>query len=90
MTSVHDVTYDTKLRWYNSLRRRGVTTIFGNPGSNELPLLKDFPADFRYFHALHESVAIGIADGYAQASGKVASACSSDGATQLPSALRLA
>jgi benzoylformate decarboxylase len=39
MTSVHDVTYDL-------LRRHGVTTIFGNPGSNELPFLKDFPADF--------------------------------------------
>lgn len=35
MTSVHDVTYDL-------LRRHGVTTIFGNPGSNELPFLKDF------------------------------------------------
>jgi len=40
MTSVHDVTYDL-------LRRHGVTTVFGNPGSNELPFLKDFPADFR-------------------------------------------
>jgi thiamine pyrophosphate-dependent acetolactate synthase large subunit-like protein len=36
MTSVHDETYDL-------LRRHGVTTIFGNPGSNELPFLKDFP-----------------------------------------------
>ena len=65
MTSVHDVTYDL-------LRRHGVTTIFGNPGSNELPFLKDFPADFRYFHGLHEGVAMGMADGYAQASGKPA------------------
>jgi benzoylformate decarboxylase len=65
MTSVHDVTYDL-------LRRHGVTTVFGNPGSNELPFLKDFPADFRYFHGLHEGVAMGMADGYAQASGKPA------------------
>ena len=65
MTSVHDVTYDL-------LRRHGVTTIFGNPGSNELPFLKDFPADFRYFHGLHEGVAMGMADGYAQATGKPA------------------
>src|SRR6476646_4646165 len=65
MTSVHDVTYDL-------LRRHGVTTIFGNPGSNELPFLKDFPADFRYFLGLHESVAMGMADGYAQAIGKPA------------------
>jgi benzoylformate decarboxylase len=65
MTSVHDVTYDL-------LRRHGVTTIFGNPGSNELPFLRDFPADFRYFHGLHEGVAMGMADGYAQATGKPA------------------
>src|SRR5580692_10819061 len=65
MTSVHDVTYDL-------LRRHGVTTVFGNPGSNELPFLKDFPADFRYVLGLHEGVAVGMADGYAQASGKPA------------------
>jgi benzoylformate decarboxylase len=65
MTSVHDVTYDL-------LRRHGVTSVFGNPGSNELPFLKDFPADFRYFLALHEGVAMGMADGYAQATGKPA------------------
>jgi benzoylformate decarboxylase len=65
MASVHDVTYDL-------LRRHGLTTIFGNPGSNELPFLKDFPADFRYFLALHEGVAVGMADGYAQATGKPA------------------
>jgi benzoylformate decarboxylase len=63
VASVHDRTYDL-------LRRHGVTTIFGNPGSNELPFLKDFPADFRYFLALHEGVAVGMADGYAQATGK--------------------
>ena len=62
---VHDLTYDL-------LRRHGVTTVFGNPGSNELPFLKDFPADFRYFLALHEGVAVGMADGYAQATGKPA------------------
>jgi benzoylformate decarboxylase len=57
---------------YDLLRRHGVTTVFGNPGSNELPFLKDFPADFRYFLALHEGVAMGMADGYAQATGKPA------------------
>lgn len=65
MTSVHDLTYEL-------LRRHGVTTVFGNPGSNELPFLKDFPADFRYFLGLHEGVAVGMADGYAQATGKPA------------------
>ncbi len=65
MTSVHDVTYEL-------LRRHGVTTVFGNPGSNELPFLKNFPSGFRYFHALYEGVAVGMADGYAQATGKPA------------------
>jgi len=65
MTSVHDLTYDL-------LRRHGVTTVFGNPGSNELPFLRDFPPDFRYFLGLHEGVAVGMADGYAQATGKPA------------------
>src|SRR5260370_29285627 len=65
MTSIHDLTYDL-------LRQHGVTTVFGNPGSNELPFLKDFPSDFRYFLALHEGVAVGMADGFAQATGKPA------------------
>ncbi len=54
------------------LRTLGMTTVFGNPGSNELPFLQDFPSDFRYVLALHEGVAIGIADGYAQATGRAA------------------
>lgn len=49
------------------LRAFGMTTIFGNPGSTELPLFRDFPADFRYVLALQESLAVGMADGYAQA-----------------------
>jgi len=65
MTTIRDLTYDL-------LRRHGVTTIFGNPGSNELPFLQDFPSDFRYILALHEGAAIGIADGYAQATGRPA------------------
>src|SRR5512134_928785 len=47
-----------------------MTTIFGNPGSTELPMLADFPADFRYVLGLQEAVAVGMADGYAQASGR--------------------
>jgi len=56
--------------FYEVLRAHGITTIFGNPGSNELPLLSDFPGDFRYIHALQEGAAIGMADGYAQATGQ--------------------
>ena len=46
-----------------------MTTIFGNPGSTELPMLAEFPDDFRYVLGLQEAVAVGMADGYAQASG---------------------
>jgi benzoylformate decarboxylase len=55
------------------LHQEGVEYIFGNPGTTELPLidaLVDRP-DFKYILALQESVAVGMADGYAQASGKV-------------------
>jgi benzoylformate decarboxylase len=49
------------------LRELGMTTIFGNPGSTELPLFKGFPADFRYVLGLQEAVVVGMADGFAQA-----------------------
>jgi benzoylformate decarboxylase len=54
------------------LRELGMTTIFGNPGSTELPLFRDFPDDFRYVLGLQESVVVGMADGYAQATGNAA------------------
>ncbi len=50
-------------------RERGMTTIFGNPGSTELPMLADYPSDFRYVLGLQEATAVGMADGFAQASG---------------------
>ncbi|MFM0277777.1 benzoylformate decarboxylase [Paraburkholderia sediminicola] len=62
MKTVHSVSYDI-------LRHHGLTTIFGNPGSNELPFLKNFPSDFRYILGLHEGVVMGMADGFAQATG---------------------
>lgn len=49
------------------LRGFGCTTMFGNPGSTELPLFRDWPSDFRYVLGLQESVALAMADGYAQA-----------------------
>lgn len=49
------------------LRSAGMTTLFGNPGSTELPMFRDFPDDFRYILGLQESVVLGMADGYAQA-----------------------
>ena len=56
---------------FEMFRERGLTTIFGNPGSTELPMLADFPEDFRYVLGLQEAVAVGMADGFAQASGTV-------------------
>jgi benzoylformate decarboxylase len=47
-----------------------MTTIFGNPGSTELPMLADFPGDFTYVLGLQELVVVGMADGFAQASGR--------------------
>lgn len=51
------------------LRAHGLRTVFGNPGSNELPFLSQLPEDFDYVLGLHEGVVVGMADGYAQASG---------------------
>jgi len=43
--------------------------IFGNPGSTELPFLRDMPTDFKYVLGLHERAAAGMALGYALAKG---------------------
>ncbi|MBD3729398.1 MAG: benzoylformate decarboxylase [Sphingomonadales bacterium] len=48
----------------------GVDRLFGNPGSTELPMLKGLP--FPYVMGLNEAVVLGMADGYARASGKPA------------------
>ena len=56
---------------FELFRARGMTTMFGNPGSTELPMLADFPSDFKYVLGLQEAVAVGMADGFAQASGQV-------------------
>lgn len=57
---------------FGILRSLGMTTVFGNPGTTELPLLKDFPEDFRYVLGLHEGTVVGMADGFAQGSGNAA------------------
>ncbi len=63
MPTVREATFDL-------FREQGMTTMFGNPGSTELPMLADFPSDFRYVLGLQEAVVVGMADGYAQASGR--------------------
>jgi benzoylformate decarboxylase len=57
---------------YNLLRKLGLTTMFGNPGSTEQPFLKNFPPDFEYVLGLQEATAVAMADGFAQATGKPA------------------
>src|SRR5476649_1296436 len=63
MATVREVTLDL-------LRAHGMTTIFGNPGSTELPMLADLPGDFTYILGLQELAVVGMADGFAQASGR--------------------
>ncbi len=56
------------------LKQEGVEVLFGNPGTTELPLMDAFAVetDMRYILGLQESVVMAMADGYAQASGKLA------------------
>jgi benzoylformate decarboxylase len=57
-----------------TLLNHGVDRIFGNPGTTESPLLDqllDYP-QIQYIVHLHEGVAVGAANFYAQASGKTA------------------
>jgi len=65
MATVREATLDL-------LREFGLTTIFGNPGSTELPFLKDFPDDFRYVLGLQEATALSMAEGYARGTGNAA------------------
>ena len=56
------------------LAAEGVEYIFGNPGTSETPfldVLQDYPS-LRYIQALQEGTAVGMADGYARATGKPA------------------
>lgn len=65
MTSVREATL-------NVARQLGLTVWFGNPGSTEIPLLYDMPDDIEYVLALHENAVIGMAAGYAIATGRPA------------------
>ena len=56
--TVRDATLDV-------LRRRGLTRIFANPGSTEVPFLTDLPGDFDFVLALHEGSVVALATGFA-------------------------
>jgi benzoylformate decarboxylase len=64
-TTIRDDVFDV-------LRRRRLTTIFGNPGSTEIPFLAGLPDDLRFVLALHEGAVVGIAAGWALGRGEPA------------------
>ncbi|WP_269858588.1 thiamine pyrophosphate-binding protein [Streptomyces sp. RPT161] len=55
------------------LRDEGVDRIFGNPGTTELPLIREVAAagDLPYVLALQEHSAVSMADGYARGTGRI-------------------
>src|ERR687890_355606 len=65
MPTVREATFDV-------FRRFGMTTVFANPGSTEISFLTGLPDDLRFVLALHEGSVVGIATGYATASGRPA------------------
>jgi benzoylformate decarboxylase len=55
------------------LKDEGITHLFGNPGTTELPImhaLKEHP-DLTYVLGLHEAIVVAMADGFSRASGKL-------------------
>lgn len=56
------------------LASEGVDTLFGNPGTTELAIMEALGerSDIRYVLGLQEGVVLGMADGYARASGRLA------------------
>ncbi len=58
------------------LKDEGVTHLFGNPGTTELPImhaLKEHP-DLNYVMAMQESLVVAMADGFSRASGQLTAA----------------
>jgi thiamine pyrophosphate-dependent acetolactate synthase large subunit-like protein len=65
MTRVRDAAFEV-------MRERGLTTVFANPGSTEVPFLGALPEDVRFVLALHEGSVVGIATGWAIGRGEPA------------------
>src|SRR3979490_3168182 len=63
-----------KRAFLDLLKQEGVEILFGNPGTTELPLMDAFATEneIRYVLGLQEAAVMAMADGYAQASGKLA------------------
>ncbi|HXD58945.1 MAG TPA: thiamine pyrophosphate-binding protein [Thermoleophilaceae bacterium] len=63
--TVRDATFDV-------MRHYGMTRIFGNPGSSEIPFLASLPSDLEFILGLHEGAVVGMATGYATGTGRPA------------------
>ena len=66
-------TFTGKQILMDTLEAEGVRYVFGNPGTTELPLIDgliDY-SSIEYIFALHEAVAVSMADAYAQTTGSV-------------------
>lgn len=82
-------------RFLDVLEAAGISTFVGLPGSTEAPLLEAIrDRDFRYVLALHEGVAVSMADGFARMGGPPAvvglhtSVGTLNGLSQMMNALR--
>ena len=62
-----------KRAFLDVLKQEGVEYLFGNPGTTELPLMDGLAQEpaLTYVLALQEAAVVAMADGYAQASGKL-------------------
>ena len=48
---------------YNALKENKINFVSGNPGTTEIPMLRSID---NYYLTLHDSIALGMADGYSQ------------------------
>jgi benzoylformate decarboxylase len=54
------------------LRKAGITRIYGAPGTTELSLVQSASRyDVKYYFTLHDTIAVGMADGYTRCSGRI-------------------
>jgi benzoylformate decarboxylase len=61
--TVRDATFEV-------MRQLGMTRIFGNPGTTEIPFLVGLPDDLQFVMGLHEGSVVSIATGVALVTGK--------------------
>ncbi|MEM7252706.1 MAG: thiamine pyrophosphate-dependent enzyme [Pseudomonadota bacterium] len=76
LTAADPNTITGRSAFLSLLEGEGVDTLFGNPGTTELPImdaLREHP-DMSYVLGMQESIVVAMADGYSRASGKL-SAC---------------